>query len=147
MHNQKKGKKKIQTNVKWRWEKHYISTKTNPKLKPNRRIPKNQKSNKNCIQKKKKEKTKSNNKNFMILLCHRFDNKGRRRKRGNLQRKKKQKQKNLNPKQPTTTNKQNSMKNKNKQKKNLNPKQAQTNKIPWTIEADRERAIYRNYAK
>ena len=29
----------------------------------------------------------------MILLCHRFDNKGRRRKRGNLQRKKKQKQK------------------------------------------------------
>ena len=26
-------------------------------------------------------------------------------------------------------------------KKNLNPKQAQTNKIPWTIETDRERAI------
>ena len=37
----------------------------------------------------------------MILLCHRFDNKGRRRKRGNLQRKKK---KNLNSEQPTTTN-------------------------------------------
>ena len=63
---------------KWRWEKHYISTKTNPELKPNRRIPRNQKSNKNCIQKK--GKRKSNNKNFMILLCHRFDNKGRRRK-------------------------------------------------------------------
>ena len=62
----------------------------------------------------------------MILLCHRFDNKGRRRKRGNLQRKKKQKQKNLNPKQPTATNQQNSMKNKNKQKKNLNPKQPTT---------------------
>ena len=56
MHNQKKkGKKKIQTNVKWRWEKHYISTKTNPELKPNRRIPKNQKSNKNRIQKKGKK--------------------------------------------------------------------------------------------
>ena len=94
------------------------------------------------MQTKKKGKKKSNNKNFMILLCHRFDNKERRRKRGNLQRKK-----NLNPKQPTATNQQNSMKNKNKQKKNLNPKQAQTNKIPWTIEADRERAIHRNYAK
>ena len=33
----------------------------------------------------------------MILLCHRFDNKGRRGKCGNLQRKKQQKQKNLNP--------------------------------------------------
>ena len=116
----KKGKNKIQTNVKWRWEKHYISTKTNPELKPNRRIPKNQKSNKNCKQKK-KEKKKSNNKNFMILLCHRFDNKERRRKRGNLQRKK-----NLNPKQPTATNQQNSMKNKNKQKKKLKSK-ASTN--------------------
>ena len=115
MHNQKKGKKKIQTNVKWRWEKHYISTKRNSELKPNRRIPRNQKYNKNCIQKK--GKRKSNYKNFMILLCHRFDNKGRRRKHGNLQRKKKQKQKNLNPKQPTATNQQNSMKNKNKQKK------------------------------
>ena len=51
----KKGKKKIQTNVKWGWEKHYISTKTNPELKPNRRIPRNQKSNKNCIQKREKE--------------------------------------------------------------------------------------------
>ena len=78
---------------KWRWEKHYISTKTNPKLKPNRRIPRNQKSNKNCIQKK--GKRKSNNKNFMILLCHRFDNRGRRRKRRNLQRKKKTKTKKL----------------------------------------------------
>ena len=38
--------------------------------------------------KKKKGKRKSNKKNFMILLCHRFDNKGRRRKCGNLQRKK-----------------------------------------------------------
>ena len=37
---------------------------------------------------KKKGKRKSNKKNFMILLCHRFDNKGRRRKCGNLQRKK-----------------------------------------------------------
>ena len=37
---------------------------------------------------KKRGKRKSNNKNFMILLCHRFDNKGRRRKCGNLQRKK-----------------------------------------------------------
>ena len=46
----------------------------------------------------------------MILLCHRFDNKGRRRKRGNLQRKKK----NLNPKQPITTN---SMKTKTKKLK------------------------------
>ena len=59
-------------------------------LKSNRRIPGNQKSNKNCIQKK-KGKRKSNKKNFMILLCHRFDNKGRRRKCGNLQRKKKTK--------------------------------------------------------
>ena len=121
MHNQKKGKKKIQTNVKWRWEKHYISTKRNSELKPNRRIPRNQKYNKNCIQKK--GKRKSNYKNFMILLCHRFDNKGRRRKHGNLQRKKKlksrathnhkstkfyekkkTKKKNLNPEQPTATN-------------------------------------------
>ena len=47
----------------------------------------------------------------MILLCHRFDNKGRRRKRGNLQRKKK---KNLNSEQPTTTN---SMKTKTKKLK------------------------------
>ena len=31
----------------------------------------------------------------MILLCHRFGNKGRRRKHGNLQRKRKQKQKKL----------------------------------------------------
>ena len=37
---------------------------------------------------KKMGKRKSNKKNFMILLCHRFDNKGRRRKCGNLQRKK-----------------------------------------------------------
>ena len=42
---------------------------------------------------KKKGKRKSNKKNFMILLCHRFDNKGRRRKCGNLKRKKKK----LNP--------------------------------------------------
>ena len=56
----------------------------------------------------------------MILFCRRFDNKGIRRKRGNLQRKKKlksrathnhkptkfheKKKKNLNPEQPTTTN-------------------------------------------
>ena len=53
----------------------------------------------------------------MILLCHRFDNKGRRRKCGNLQRKKKQKQKNLNLEQPTTTNQQNSMKTKTKKLK------------------------------
>ena len=39
------------------------------------------------------KKRKSNKKNFMIRLCHRFDNKGRRRKCGNLQRKKKK----LNP--------------------------------------------------
>ena len=52
----------------------------------------------------------------MILLCHRFDNKGR-RKCGNLQRKKKQKQKNLNLEQPTTTNQQNSMKIKTKKLK------------------------------
>ena len=32
----------------------------------------------------------------MILLCHKFDNKGIRRKRGNLQRKKNKKQKKLN---------------------------------------------------
>ena len=51
----------------------------------------------------------------MILLCHRFDNKVRRRKRGNLQRKKK----NLNPKQPTTTNQQNSMKTKTKKLKSI----------------------------
>ena len=50
----------------------------------------------------------------MILFCHRFDNKGRRRKRGNLQRKKK---KHLNPEQPTTTNQQNSMKTKTKKLK------------------------------
>ena len=31
-------------------------TKTNPELKSNRRIPENQKSNKNCIQKKRKKK-------------------------------------------------------------------------------------------
>ena len=47
--------------------------------------------------KKKGGKRKSNKKNCMILLCHRFDNKGRRGKCGNLQRKKQQKQKNLNP--------------------------------------------------
>ena len=41
--------------------------------------------------KKKMGKRKSNKNNFMILLCHRFDNKGRRRKCGNLQRKKKNK--------------------------------------------------------
>ena len=63
----------------------------------------------------------------MILLCHRFDNKGRRRKRGNFQRKKitktkklksrathnhkptkfhenKNKKKNLNVERPTATN-------------------------------------------
>ena len=50
----------------------------------------------------------------MILLCHRFDNKGRRRKRGNLQRKKKQKQKKLKSRQPIATNQQNSMKTKTK---------------------------------
>ena len=33
-----------------------MSTKNNPKLKPNRKIPRNQKSNKNCIQKKGKKK-------------------------------------------------------------------------------------------
>ena len=55
-------------------------------FKSNRRILGNQKSNKNC-KNKKKGKRKSNNKNFMILLCHRFDNKGRRRKCGNLQNK------------------------------------------------------------
>ena len=40
----------------------------------------------------------------MILLCHRFDNKVRRRKCGNLQRKKrtKSKKKNLNPEQHAT---------------------------------------------
>ena len=48
----------------------------------------------------------------MILLCHRFDNKGRRRKRGNLQRN--EKKKNLNSEQPTTTN---SMKTKTKKLK------------------------------
>ena len=40
-------------------------------------------------------KRKSNYKNFMILICHRFENIGRRRKRGNLQRKKERKKKNL----------------------------------------------------
>ena len=63
-------------------------------LKSNRRIPGNQKSNKNCLQKK-REKENLIKKKFMSLLCHRFDNKGRRRKCGNLQRKKKKK--NLNP--------------------------------------------------
>ena len=52
----------------------------------------------------------------MILLCHRFDNKVRRRKRVNLQRKKK---KNLNPEQPTTTNQQNSIKTKTKKLKSI----------------------------
>ena len=63
-------------------------------LKSNRRIPGNQKSNKNYITQK-REKENLIKKNFMILLCHRFDNKGRRRKCGNLQRKKKQKTLNL----------------------------------------------------
>ena len=48
----------------------------------------------------------------MILLYHRFDIKGRRRKCGNLQKKKK----NLNPEQPTAINQQNSMKKKKKKK-------------------------------
>ena len=52
----------------------------------------------------------------MILLCHRFDNKGRRRKRGNIQRKKK-KTKNLKSRQPIATNQQNSMKTKTKKLK------------------------------
>ena len=55
MHNQKKGKRKF----KPMWnedEKNTIyQTKTNPSLKPNRRIPRNQKSNKNCIKKREKE--------------------------------------------------------------------------------------------
>ena len=107
----KKGKKKIQTNVKWGWEKHYISTKTNPELKPNRRIPRNQKSNKNCIQKKEKENlvtkiswfffttyltTKEEEENVEIF---------------------KEKKKNFNPEQPTATNQQNSMKTKTKKLK------------------------------
>ena len=54
----KKREKKVQTNVKWRWEKHYISTKTNPKIKPNRRIPRNQKSKKKIAYKKKKGEKK-----------------------------------------------------------------------------------------
>ena len=53
---------------------------------------------------KKKGKRKSNYKNFVILICHRFDNKVRRRKHVNLQRKKKQKKKPLNPEQPATRN-------------------------------------------
>ena len=52
----------------------------------------------------------------MILLCHRFDNKGRRTKRGNLQRKKK-KTKKLKSRKPTAINQQNSMKTKTKKLK------------------------------
>ena len=84
----------------------------------------------------------------MILLCHRFDNKGRRRKRGNLQRKKKTKK--LKSRQPTATNQQNSMKTKAKKFKSKAIHSHKLTKfheqLKW-IERERERAIYRNYAE
>ena len=95
MHNQKRGKK-IQTNVKWSWEKHYISTKTNPKLKPNRRIPRNQNSNKNCIQKK-GEKENLITKISWFCFATDLTTKEEEENVEIFKEKKKQKQKNLNP--------------------------------------------------
>ena len=80
----------------------------------------------------------------MILLCHRFDNKVRRRKRGNLQRKKKQKwkKKKLNPEQHATHNHKPTKF--HEKKKNLNPEQPTTTNYQNSlkIEADREREQY-----
>ena len=82
----------------------------------------------------------------MILLCHRFDNKVRRRKCGNLQRQKKnknEKKKNLNPEQHAT-HIHKPTKFPKKKKKNLNPEQPTTTNYQNSlkIEADREREQY-----
>ena len=59
-----------------------------PRIKTKQKNPQKPKIQKK-IAYKKNGKRKSNYKNFMILLCHRFDNKGKRRKHGNLKKKKK----------------------------------------------------------
>ena len=50
----------------------------------------------------------------MILLCHRFDNKGKKKKTWKSAKKKKQKTKKIKSRQPIATNQQNSMKTKTK---------------------------------
>ena len=84
----------------------------------------------------------------MILLCHRFDNKGRRRKCGNIQRKKKKKTKNLKSRQPIATNQQNSMKTKTKKLKSRATHSHKLTKFHEQLKRrERKRAIYRNYTE
>ena len=78
---------------------------------PNRKIPRNQKSNKNCIQKKREKENLITEISWFFFAIALTSKEEEENGKSAKKKKNKNKKENLNPEQPITTNQQNSMNN------------------------------------